>query len=360
MKKALIKQKMIAQRGMSLVELMVALAIGTFLIAGVVQVFISNKSSERLETSLARLQENGRFALDLLTDDVYRAQYIGCNTRDSVITNMVTPAAGFQGVRGYEKGASSWVPATLPTNLDAVKANVRAGTDVLRLQTGRSLAVTFTSNINAASSSVDINENPGCILKQGDRVMVSSCLTVHMFAITNDINTCTAGAAVSLEFDSSLNTTTTVNAPYNPASELMLYEESYWYVADTGRDNNGMDVYALYRKVGASAAEEMIEGVEALEVRFGQRVPGTDNVRYVSPGDATLNSSLATLDALQMVRVALLMQSFELVRDTSDRRTYNLLGTDIDDSTTTLQHGGGRVLRQIFTTTVALRNAKDV
>jgi type IV pilus assembly protein PilW len=70
------------QRGLSLIELMVALAIGAFLVLGVVTVFLANKDSARLENSLARLQENGRFALDLMREDLHRSQYLGCNTGD--------------------------------------------------------------------------------------------------------------------------------------------------------------------------------------------------------------------------------------------------------------------------------------
>ncbi|PIE37258.1 MAG: hypothetical protein CSA53_06685 [Gammaproteobacteria bacterium] len=354
------------QRGLSLIELMVALGIGAFLIAGVVQVFISNKSSERLETSLARLQENGRFALDLITDDLHRAQYVGCNTGDAVITNMVNSGAGFQGVRGFEKASSTvWSPSTLPANLVVVKDTVRSGTDVLQLQTGRQLPATITSVVNASSTEVPLDGNPGCRLQMGDRVLLSSCVSVHLFAITNDLSSCVSGAAVDLKFASTLNAITTIAAPYNSGSEVLLYEENFWYVADTGRDQNGIDVYALYRKTDDGTAQEMIEGVEALEIEMVHQVPGTDSMRYVAPSDSVLNSSLANLESVQQVRIALLMQGFERVRDVPDTTTYNLLGTDIDSvdnasATSTLKHNGGYTLRRVFSTTVVLRNAKDV
>jgi type IV pilus assembly protein PilW len=52
----------VRQHGLSLIELMVALSIGAFLMLGIVTVFLANKDSSALENSLARLQENGRFA----------------------------------------------------------------------------------------------------------------------------------------------------------------------------------------------------------------------------------------------------------------------------------------------------------
>ena len=96
--------------GLSLIELMVALTIGAFLVLGVVTVFIANKTSADLEASLARLQENGRFALDLVADDLYQAQYLGCNTGDVFLVNMIEDpnSPGFtgtlEGIRAYEKG----------------------------------------------------------------------------------------------------------------------------------------------------------------------------------------------------------------------------------------------------------------
>ena len=51
------------QSGLSLIELMLALALGAFLVLAVVSVFLANKDAARRENSLARLQETGRFGL---------------------------------------------------------------------------------------------------------------------------------------------------------------------------------------------------------------------------------------------------------------------------------------------------------
>jgi len=97
--------------GLSLVELMVALAIGAFLMLGVVTVFLANRDSARMENSLARVQESARTAIDLLREDLQRAQYLGCNTPDVLLINMTLdpndpnapPTNTLEGVRGYER-----------------------------------------------------------------------------------------------------------------------------------------------------------------------------------------------------------------------------------------------------------------
>lgn len=54
------------QQGLTLIEIMVAMLVGAFLMAGVLQVFIVNKQTYRVQENLSRLQENGRFAMDYL------------------------------------------------------------------------------------------------------------------------------------------------------------------------------------------------------------------------------------------------------------------------------------------------------
>ena len=65
-----------SQRGFTLIELMIAMLIGVFLMAGVIQIFLSAKQAYRLQENLSRLQENGRFAMDIITKDIRMAGYV--------------------------------------------------------------------------------------------------------------------------------------------------------------------------------------------------------------------------------------------------------------------------------------------
>jgi type IV pilus assembly protein PilW len=51
------------QHGMTLIELMVALAIGAFLMIGAISVFVQSRTTFRVTESVSRLQETARFAL---------------------------------------------------------------------------------------------------------------------------------------------------------------------------------------------------------------------------------------------------------------------------------------------------------
>ena len=66
------------QLGMTLIEIMIAVGISAILLTGLLQVLISSKQSYRVTEASARLQENGRFAVGFLAEDVRMAGYTGC------------------------------------------------------------------------------------------------------------------------------------------------------------------------------------------------------------------------------------------------------------------------------------------
>lgn len=65
-------------RGLTLVELMIALLLGLLLTAGIIHVFIGTQQTNRTQEAMSSVQETGRFALDILARDVRQAGYGGC------------------------------------------------------------------------------------------------------------------------------------------------------------------------------------------------------------------------------------------------------------------------------------------
>lgn len=63
------------QSGLSLIELMIAMAIGSFLIIGITQIFIDNKRSYSFQQNLSENQEGSRFALLFLQQEFSKAGY---------------------------------------------------------------------------------------------------------------------------------------------------------------------------------------------------------------------------------------------------------------------------------------------
>ncbi len=83
------------QRGFTLVEIMVALAIAIILLVGVYSVYLASKRGYALQDGLARQQENGRFAVEFLNRDLRMAGY----PKDAVLEAFV-PANTANGADG--------------------------------------------------------------------------------------------------------------------------------------------------------------------------------------------------------------------------------------------------------------------
>jgi len=95
-----------SQRGMTLIELTVAMAIGLFLIGGALYVYSQSRNTYRASDSLARLQESARFALDTLEPDIRLARYWGLNSEPALIDD-----AGL--VATCDGAAADWALADL-------------------------------------------------------------------------------------------------------------------------------------------------------------------------------------------------------------------------------------------------------
>src|SRR5689334_6383420 len=81
------------QIGMTLIELMVALAIGAFLMLGAITVFMQSRTAFRVTENMSRLQENARFALDSMEPDIRMAHFWGLTPRTYLIQGRAAPTA---------------------------------------------------------------------------------------------------------------------------------------------------------------------------------------------------------------------------------------------------------------------------
>lgn len=77
------------QRGMTLIELMIAMTLSLLVAAAMIALFANSKETYVMNENLARLQENGRFAMNLMARDLRWADYRACITRD-LLPNAIT------------------------------------------------------------------------------------------------------------------------------------------------------------------------------------------------------------------------------------------------------------------------------
>lgn len=69
------KSSNISASGFTLIELMIALAIGTFVMAGVMTSFLSQHDAYRVQDNVVEMQQNARVAMDLLSSEIRMAGY---------------------------------------------------------------------------------------------------------------------------------------------------------------------------------------------------------------------------------------------------------------------------------------------
>jgi type IV pilus assembly protein PilW len=103
-------------RGFSVVELLVAMGLSVLLLAGVATMFASSRRSYEANDHLARIEENGRFALDSIVRDVRAAGYVGCSKLSDANSTLNGAGTGMWdyslAVQGYEAtSATAWDPA---------------------------------------------------------------------------------------------------------------------------------------------------------------------------------------------------------------------------------------------------------
>jgi type IV pilus assembly protein PilW len=81
------------QQGFTLIEIMISLLLGVFLLGGVIGVFLNTKQTYRVQDGLSRLQENGRYAMEFMGRDIRMADYKACPTDDFATSGNV-PISG--------------------------------------------------------------------------------------------------------------------------------------------------------------------------------------------------------------------------------------------------------------------------
>src|SRR5690554_3932136 len=104
------------QSGISMLELLVAMSLSIVLLGGVATMFASSRSTYQSNDRLGRIEESGRYALDMIARDVRGAGYVGCNKRatvSNILTDGDTPGGIWnfnEFISGHEAGSTGWSP----------------------------------------------------------------------------------------------------------------------------------------------------------------------------------------------------------------------------------------------------------
>lgn len=174
--------------GFTLIELMIAMLIGVFLLGGIIQIFQGTQQSSRVNENASRMQENGRFAMDILSREIRMAGYIPCRIDPSDFPNNVSnsidsPDAGydfFQNPIGIDEGGVSAFAGYPPVG--TAPGNRVAGADAIRILRGGTESSCVASH-NAKSANFTLC-NPVSTFDQFDILLVCDANNAALLQMT--------------------------------------------------------------------------------------------------------------------------------------------------------------------------------
>lgn len=331
------------QLGFSIVELMVAILIGLIILGGVVQVMVTSKHTFLGQEDMSYIQENARYAVDVIGRDIQGAGYWGCasgDARHALVGDVNTAASAFLGVGAVQGFSSANAPEVYRGDLRELETGISSESILVRSLKGPGVPLISHSNIT-----ITLPGDHGFTEGQYLGVVGEDCRRLGVFRVSAPPagNTVTANSAnIKPRLDRSCVGADCAgyNQPYLVGALVKPYAAHAYYIGDsqfvTGEP-------ALKRRVlsGNTAIEEEIAvGVEDLFLRYGIRE--NNSVRYKPVGDVTA----AEWSNVVAVEVNLLLRS--ATASLSRPETKGIPGSE--------RQYTDRRMRQVVTSTFRIRN----
>lgn len=328
------------QNGMTLIELMVALAIGAFLMIGAITVFMQSRTTFRVTESLSRLQENARIAIEIMEPDIRMAHYWGLTTTTASIANRAGPAAGaFPGLTAsMQSCGNNWV-------------------------------VNFDQAVSGSNNSFGL----GCFPLAAFGPVEANADTVVVRRVAEDAETLPlAGAGTPLRLltvrgtdESRIFTGNALPAGFNAATNRIhrVIVNGYYVSRSSSATTAGINVVPSLRvrslqPNGTVLDQELIAGVEDLQVQFGIDTdpPDADNRgsidRYVNVNDPLVEPfNPASNVEILSVRIWLRVRAERLENGFRDTAIYQYADQNVGPFNDAFR-------RMVVSKTIYLRNAR--
>jgi type IV pilus assembly protein PilW len=302
--------------GFSLVELMVAMALGLLLIGAVVQSYMGSKQVYNMTEGMSRMQENYRYAMLHFAKSLDSGGYAGC--LENLADNHTNTLSETSGVYDYAAPVSGTDGGTDPDTITITRSKGVISVPIVGVLDKSDALQDLTVEATAPGYSE---------LQQFTVVTVSNCTSAATFMITNEPD---ATGVIQHRLSPSapgplaLHNTQTdlaiagtlgdggVSEGGGGDTTAMLYANiGVEYKIDTGA--NAADACDLadstkHRFCSLFANDdELVEGVHDLQVTYG--IPGGTGLQYVGAGTLTT----ATAQTVETVRLVLSMNSVQPV-----------------------------------------------
>ena len=372
------------QRGLSLIELLIALVLGLAVLVGLSSVYVAAKQSFRFQETTGRLQEDATFGLDSMARDLRMAGSAGCMGINKVTSPSVVyyPGSvlssgspnGFNGpnplaqvetanlevtqqpftalnfVRGFDSG----IPSNMGVSTTSPAPS--AISDSLFFAGASSNGVSVSAPMLAASNvplAADAYKWKGSTTNSGVYTfIISDCLNSSIFN-----GKVTGSGPFSIDHSAALGNTVggSLASGFGTNAIVQPAEWSFYYIAT----RSGASTPGLYRVFfnGNTRlnAEEMVSNVEAMKLNYGENTGVDASGAPTLVADVWRTSAATVTDWSRVVaiRIGLMMVSSE---DNANPEVTLTLPALLGQTYTKPTGASANRLRKEFSTTVVMRN----
>jgi type IV pilus assembly protein PilW len=318
------------QNGFTLTELMIAMVLGVILAGGVVNLFVIGQKSFRMDENVARMQNEGRFAINEIVRDIRMAGYIG----ELVHPVAIAPVPGL--AVGTDCGVAGQ-PNWMIDFFDAVTDEINT--------------LTIVDNATGAAANASFScINAGELLPQTDVVGIKRFAgrSVPPASLVANTIYMQSNAMEGILYKDPL----AVGAGVVGALNDWEYRPSIYYIRNF-TNTVGDGIPSLCRKALNFTAATDIQtecvaaGIENLQIEYGLDNDGSGSAdQYLS------NPTLTQLQRVISARVFVLARTLNQDIGYTDNRTYTLSNAQAFTPNDTFH-------RRLYTMTVPIFNMRN-
>ena len=316
------------QIGFTLVELMIGVTLGLLILAGLTEIFISNSRARGEIEKANRQVENGRFAMQILSEDIRMAGFFGEFDPTVLAAPAIKPdpcmalpadlkAALPVSVQGYDNGAN-W-----SCSISGLLSDMRTGTDILV-----------------------IRRVSTCVVGAADCDAVSAGIPYFQAALCSNANHLGSNnTADYYGLDTTTSNLTRLKKGCATLADLRRYRTHIYFIANNSIGSDGTPTLKraeLDASVSGFTVVPQVEGIEDLQFEYGldtkNPTDGTPNVFTADPDNygTCVNgvgaNCLANWQNVVAIKVNLLARNTDKTTGYSDDKTYSL-GLKADGTT---------------------------
>ena len=274
------------EAGFTITELLVAVVLGLILIGGVINVFLTNRQTLQVNSNLARVQESGRFAIELLAREIRDTGRVPCgsalsanvvrvggtltwwtNTYDGMIRGFDN-GQDSTGIRGFGAGTGDRVAGTDAVLLLRPSADE---SDLRRLASHDVAGRSFTDAATVTTAIKNRYDSHPALVCDGRSAALLQIGVVSVSLAEYDYNTAVLNCSPQLGSADAACAAVT-GKTFAAGAQITRWDPAFWYVGNNAR--GGRSLYRAGIQVNTATGavttriEEMVPDVFDLQIDY--------------------------------------------------------------------------------------------